>query len=153
MNYLNRGIFSIMFALLLIAGCSNTDEEVSKVGDESATNDEEVNKTDNEMNTTGEEENVVVEGSYAAIVTINGVNYIAQNIVTNNEFTIKEQIGEIKKKVDIEVVPTEDWNSNVFEEGNKIYTANEKNDIYLIEAREGEYTVLTTRGTYSKENQ
>ncbi|MCP3763684.1 hypothetical protein NLX67_15010 [Domibacillus sp. A3M-37] len=80
------------------------------------------------------------DGAYAAIVRIDGENYVAQDLVANDEFTVKEQVGEVQQVTDN--MPEDDWSANAFEKGNKIYSVNEKDNIFLIEENEGQYTIL-----------
>ncbi|MGG3450164.1 hypothetical protein [Domibacillus aminovorans] len=49
--------------------------------------------------------------------------------------------------------PSENWSSNAFEEGTKIYSVNEKSDVFLIEVGGNEYTILTQTGVHAEENE
>ncbi|WP_338754897.1 hypothetical protein [Bacillus sp. FJAT-52991] len=144
---MKKTLATTVLALLFVTGCSSTEEPNTSTKESNNSVEEKpgTGDTDKETNQT------IEEGSYAAIVVINGQDYIGQNIVSNDEYTIKEHIGEVKTKVDHEKRPSENWSSNVFEEGTKIYSVNERNDVFLIEVRDNEYTVLAQDGAYSQE--
>ena len=69
--------------------------------------------------------NSTEEYSYAAILTVNGKEYIWQGDMENNEFTIDDKIGEVKKVVDAKLYPKENFSSNILKVGEEIYTSNE----------------------------
>ena len=85
------------------------------------------------------------ETAYAGIVMIDGQDYIAQEIVSNDEFTVREQVGKVQKVVNKNQVSKEDWSTNAFAKGTEIYSVNEKENVYLIEVNDNEYTILTQK--------
>ncbi|MBU8878831.1 hypothetical protein BGM26_07505 [Bacillus sp. FJAT-29790] len=53
------------------------------------------------------------DGSYAGILIVDGKEYILQGDIENNEFTIGDKIGEVKKTVDADVYPKDNLSSNL----------------------------------------
>ncbi|OES45363.1 hypothetical protein [Domibacillus iocasae] len=85
------------------------------------------------------------EEAYAAIVFIDGKDYIGQNLLTDNKFTVKEKVGEVKQRLDKDIRPEEEWSSNAFEEESEIYSVNEKDNVFLIKVEEDKYQILTSK--------
>jgi len=81
--------------------------------------------------------------SHSAIIVINGEEYYGQKTVNQHEFKIKEKIGEVKKVIDKEKVPKEDFSSNAIEKGTKIYSVEEKGDIFLIKKNDNKYQIFS----------
>ncbi len=83
------------------------------------------------------------EITYPAIVKFNGEEYYAHGAVENNEFTVKEKIGEVRKRVDVDKELKEEWSSNSFDVGTEIYSSNEKENVFLFKDYDGVYRTLT----------
>ncbi|MCI2255547.1 hypothetical protein L2D08_14325 [Domibacillus sp. PGB-M46] len=82
------------------------------------------------------------EEAYASIIIIDGKEYVGQELLTDNTFTVKEKVGEVKKQLDIDTMPKENWSSNAYEEGSDVYSVNEKDNIFLIEEHDNKYQIL-----------
>lgn len=83
------------------------------------------------------------EEAYASILIIDGKKYVGQELLTDNKFTVKEKVGEVKKQLD--TMPKEDWSSNAYEEGSEVYSVNEKDNIFLIEEHDNKYQILAEK--------
>jgi len=92
------------------------------------------------------------EHSYAAILLVNGKEYIWQGDMESNEFTIDDKIGEVKKSVDAKVYPTDDFSSNFLKVGEEIYTSNEEAKVIIVKREDGSYDKFTEEG-YSKDEE
>lgn len=72
------------------------------------------------------------EASYVVFVNIEGQNYSAHDFAEKGEYTIAEEVGEIKKKYEEEgVIPRERLTSNHFEVGTKVFSVKEDPEIFL----------------------
>ncbi|WNF38359.1 hypothetical protein RJD24_08030 [Bacillaceae bacterium IKA-2] len=88
------------------------------------------------------------EISYAYILIANGTEYYLQGEIKDNEFTLDEKIGEVQKKVAIEVMPKEDFSSNFLEVGEEIYSSNEDSKVIIVKKENGDYLKFTEEGYY-----
>ncbi|EIM05810.1 hypothetical protein A1A1_14269 [Planococcus antarcticus DSM 14505] len=96
----------ILLCLMIVSGCSSEAQEGNNVATE--------------------------EASYVGFVNIEGENYSAHEFAENGEYTIVEELGEIKKKVPAEEIPKENLTSNYFEEGTKVFSVKEDPEIFLV---------------------
>ena len=95
--------------------------------------------------------NSTEEYSYAAILTVNGKEYLWQGDMENNEFTIDDKIGEVKKAVDAKVYPKENFSSNILKVGEEIYTSNDDTEVIIVKREDGSYDKFTEEGYYNNE--
>ncbi|QOY36612.1 hypothetical protein AWH56_002750 [Anaerobacillus isosaccharinicus] len=86
------------------------------------------------------------EISYAAILIANETEYYSQGEIKDDEFTLGEKIGEVQKKVAIEVRPKEDFSSNFLEVGEEIYSSNEDSKVIIVKRENGDYLKFTEKG-------
>ncbi|WP_422122051.1 hypothetical protein DHX103_09470 [Planococcus sp. X10-3] len=99
----------------------------------------------------GESADESSEGSYGGYLIVNGREYVWQGDIENEEFTVAEKIGEVDKKVPIEVMPKENLSSNILEVGEEIFTSNEDSNVIIVKRKfDGEYDKFT-EGNYHKE--
>ncbi|QOY35120.1 hypothetical protein AWH56_020830 [Anaerobacillus isosaccharinicus] len=92
------------------------------------------------------------EISYASILIANGTEYYLQGEIKDDEFTLGEKIGEVQKKVAIEVMPKEDFSSNFLEVGEEIYSSNEDSKVIIVKRKNATYQELTEKGYYTNKD-
>lgn len=76
------------------------------------------------------------EGSYARILSINGEEYQSLGDENQGEYTISEQIGQVKKRVPPEVLPKKNLVSNYLNEGTLIFSVEEDSAVFLAEKKD-----------------
>lgn len=107
----------LSFILMISTGCSIEVEEHTGTTSESA--------------------------SYAAILIINGAEYLSVGTKNQGEYTLGEEIGVVETRVPTEVLPKENFASNYLDEGTVIYSVKEDDDVFLVETNEeGVYEVV-----------
>lgn len=109
--------FICLFLLMLLTGCAN----------------------DNQMSSTMD---TASSASYKAILNVNGEEYISSGIENVNSYTIDSEIGEVEKKISIEMYPFKSFESNYLEEGTKIFSVKEADNILLVEIDQGVYEIF-----------
>lgn len=83
------------------------------------------------------------EACYAAILNINGEEYHSVGDKNNGDYTIREEIGKVAKRVPPEVLPKENLASNYLDEGTLIFSVEEDSGIFLAETdEEGVYEIF-----------
>ncbi|MEK3981372.1 hypothetical protein MKY37_20375 [Psychrobacillus sp. FSL K6-2836] len=103
---------------VIIAGCSNDYKENNNVVD------------------------VDRSVTYEAIVIINGAEYHFVGPENKDEYTLGEAIGKVKKRVPLEVGPSENFVSNYLNEGTLIFSVIEDSEIYLAETEDSVYEIF-----------
>nr|WP_106783285.1 hypothetical protein [Lysinibacillus timonensis] len=78
-----------------------------------------------------------------ARLTIDGIEYISIGEFSEGLFTISQEIGEVKRKVDFDMIPYNDFESNYLEEGTKIYSVIESNSIVLAQVEEELFEIFS----------
>lgn len=81
------------------------------------------------------------QGSYAAILRVNGAEYqyAGENL---DNYTLNQQIGKVEKKVPPEVLPRENYVSNYLPEGTVIFSVKENQNIVLAETEVGVFEIF-----------
>ncbi|REJ09037.1 hypothetical protein [Halobacillus trueperi] len=93
------------------------------------------------------------ESSYSGYLIIDEKQYTWQGDIENNNFTVADKIGEVNKKVDKEVVPKDNFSSNILEVGEEIYTSNEDGRVVIVKREhDGNYDKFTEGDYYKEEN-
>ncbi|MEC5425859.1 hypothetical protein QGM71_20605 [Virgibacillus sp. C22-A2] len=83
------------------------------------------------------------EGSYAAILNINGEEYYSVGDKNQGEYTVSEEFGRVETRVPPEVLPKENLVSNYLDEGTLIFSVEEDSKIFLSETKEdGVYEIF-----------
>ena len=90
-------------------------------------------------------------GSYAGILMVNEKEYYLQGNIKDNEFTLGEKIGEVQKRVEIEVKPKENLSSNFLEVGEEIYSSNEDSKVIIVKRENGSLEKMTEEDYYKNE--
>jgi len=109
----------LSFILMIISGCSN------------------------EVNNDITSDSVDESESYAAILIVNGNQYLSLGARNQGEYTLDEEIGKVETRVPPEVPPKENFASNYLDEGTVIYSVKEDGDVLLVETNEeGVYEVV-----------
>jgi hypothetical protein len=85
------------------------------------------------------------EGAYAAILFIDGKKYYGQKIVNKDQYTIQDEIGKVKFKVDKDTVPKQNFSSNSLEVGTPIYRVKEDKNILLVKLSEEKYQIFSEK--------
>lgn len=83
------------------------------------------------------------DGATASVIFIEGKEYYGQKVVTKDEYTVNDKIGEVKHKVDKDEMPEEEFASNTLEVGTQIYNVKENENILLVEHSDDEYQVFS----------
>ncbi|QKE72755.1 hypothetical protein HPK19_08010 [Arthrobacter citreus] len=78
-----------------------------------------------------------VQNSTIAYLLMNGNEYLLQGHVETNKFTIKEQIGVVKKAIRGGAVLKDNFSSNILNVGDKIYSTNENTKVLIVEQKDG----------------
>ncbi|MCZ8537341.1 hypothetical protein M9R32_09130 [Paenisporosarcina quisquiliarum] len=99
-----------LFILLIISGCSMEVQEFKGPTSESA--------------------------SYAAILIVNGDQYLSVGTKNQGEYTLGEEVGKVATRLPPEVLPKDDFASNYLDEGTIIYSVKEDNEVFLVETNE-----------------
>ncbi|MCA0970557.1 hypothetical protein LCM20_08165 [Halobacillus litoralis] len=83
-------------------------------------------------------------GSYQAELTIRGVTYMSLGQWNEGQYTIEEEIGEVKTKVDLDYRgdAPEGISSNYLNEGTPIYSVQQYSDVFLAEREDGTYEIF-----------
>ena len=103
--------FIYLFSCLIIAsGCSSNTQDASDASTE--------------------------EGSYIALLNINGDTYYDYDLAEKEEYTIVEEFGEVQQKIEGNVIPNENLTSNYLLEGTKIFTVKEHPEIFLAKVQD-----------------
>lgn len=92
-------------------------------------------------------------GSYGGYLIVDDNRYVWQGDIENEEFTVAEKIGEVNKKVAIEVMPKENLSSNLLEVGEEIFTSNEDGKVIIVKRNfDGEFDKFTVEDYFKEEN-
>lgn len=87
-------------------------------------------------------EKTTEEGSYEALLNIEGEIYYSYGYDEKEKYTVLEEVGEVKKTlVGEEIMPEEHLTSNYLEKGTQIFSTKEDPEIFLVEDQ-GKYDVL-----------
>ena len=105
------------FILMIISGCSMEVQESKGPTSESA--------------------------SYAAILIVNGDQYLSVGTKNQGEYTLGEEVGKVETRVPPGALPKDYFASNYLDEGTVIYSVLENGDVFLVETKEeGVYEVV-----------
>ena len=97
----------------------------------------------NEVNSDVTSDSVDESESYAAILIVNGNQYLSVGTRNQEEYTLDEEIGKVEARVPPEVLPKENFTSNYLDEGRVIYSVKEDSDVFLVETdEEGVYEIV-----------
>ncbi len=76
------------------------------------------------------------ENSYMALLNIEGDSYYSYDLAEEGEYTIMEEYGKVQKKIEGDVMPTENLTSNYLLEGTKIFTVKENSEVFLAKVQD-----------------
>ena len=113
-----RYFFTILMIVIALSGCNNFDSDRYSS----------------------------VEVSYAAILVVNGKDYVSQGEVINEEFIADVKIGEVTQKVKKEVKPIKNFETNFYDIGDEIFSSKEDKDVLLVVTSDGSIHYITVVG-------
>lgn len=87
-----------------------------------------------------------VEVSYAAILVVDGKEYVSQGKVLNEEYTADVKIGEVQHKVKKEIKPIKNFETNFFDIGDEIFSSIEDEDVLIVMTSDGSIQYITVVG-------
>ncbi|MDX5475225.1 MAG: membrane lipoprotein lipid attachment site-containing protein [Bacillaceae bacterium] len=117
-----KKILTIICAIVILSGCGNLDSN----------------------------RNYSLVESYAAILVVDGKDYVSQGEVLNEEFTADEKIGEVKYKVKKEVKPIKNFETNFYNIGDEIFSSKEDKDVLIVITSDRSIQYITVVGDNNK---
>ncbi|XRG80168.1 hypothetical protein V5E38_07640 [Rossellomorea sp. GAMAL-10_SWC] len=75
--------------------------------------------------------------SSIGLLIVNGAQYQFEGILHNNEFILKDQIGEVKEVIKNNTIPKANFYSNMLKVGDKIYLTNEDPKVMIVKQEDG----------------
>lgn len=81
--------------------------------------------------------------SYQALLNVNGDEYLLGSSEDIGKYQIDTEIGEVVKKISLELYPYKSFESNYLEEGTKLYSVKESNYVLLAEIEPGKYELFS----------
>ncbi|MEH7613751.1 hypothetical protein [Gottfriedia acidiceleris] len=89
-----------------------------------------------DMGITKEYKSTSAESSIGLLI-VNGAQYRFERILHNNEFILKDQIGEVKEVIINNAIPKVNFSSNMLKVGDKIYLTNEDPNVMIVKQEDG----------------
>ena len=89
-----------------------------------------------DMGITKEYKSTSAESSIGLLI-VNGAQYRFERILHNNEFILKDQIGEVKEVIKNNTIPKVNFSSNMLKVGDKIYLTNEDPNVMIVKQEDG----------------
>ncbi|MFF3025413.1 hypothetical protein ACFVRR_22680 [Gottfriedia sp. NPDC057948] len=75
--------------------------------------------------------------SSIGLLIVNGAQYQFEGILHNNEFILKDQIGEVKEVIKNNTIPKANFSSNMLKVGDEIYLTNEDPKVMIVKQEDG----------------
>ncbi|MEH7402674.1 hypothetical protein V7148_16970 [Gottfriedia acidiceleris] len=89
-----------------------------------------------DMGITKEYKSTSAESSFGLLI-VNGAQYRFERILHNDEFILKDQIGEVKEVIINNTIPKVNFSSNMLKVGDKIYLTNEDPNVMIVKQEDG----------------
>lgn len=89
-----------------------------------------------DMGITKEYKSTSAESSIGLLI-VNGAQYRFEGILHNDEFILKDQIGEVKEVIKNNTIPKVNFSSNMLKVGDKIYLTNEDPNVMIVKQEDG----------------